>query len=259
MGLDYLHEHAAGGHTKVAFCVPTITAPFPQLLDALEAAIPLIQEAGFIDAMVSEVGNPYISNARNTMLRKALDWGANIIVFLDHDMSFPPESLLNLIQTEGDVVAGTYRFKDDGKVGYMGTLCTHSDGRPIVNDDGTLRAEFVPAGFLKITTSTVVKFMKRFPALIYGPPYHPYIDLFHHGAHAGMWYGEDYGFSRNWGVVDGMGSIKIIPDLDITHHKWVPDKVNKGTGYYKDYPGNFHRFLMGLPGGSEHVNLGEAA
>ena len=45
------------------------------------------------------------------MLRKALDAKADVIVFIDHDVSWDAKDLLTLIQTEGDVVAGTYRFK----------------------------------------------------------------------------------------------------------------------------------------------------
>lgn len=98
---------------KVVLCVPTLTRPHSALLEAIEAAVPALDAAGITHQMVMEVGNPYISQARNVMLRKALDAGADQIVFLDHDVSFPPEALLKLIQTEGDVVAGTYRFKRD--------------------------------------------------------------------------------------------------------------------------------------------------
>ena len=75
---------------KVVLCVPTITRPYQQLLDSIRAAVPLLDEAGIEHQMVSEVGNPYISQARNVMLRKALDADADHIVFLDHDLSFDP-------------------------------------------------------------------------------------------------------------------------------------------------------------------------
>ena len=57
---------------KVVFCVPTIKRPYQQCLDSLEASLPLLNAAGIEHAMVNEVGNPYISAARATMLRKAL-------------------------------------------------------------------------------------------------------------------------------------------------------------------------------------------
>ena len=78
---------------KVVLCVPTLTRPHSALLEAIEAAVPALDAAGITHQMVMEVGNPYISQARNVMLRKALDAGADQIIFLDHDVSFPPEAL----------------------------------------------------------------------------------------------------------------------------------------------------------------------
>ncbi len=116
--------------------------------------MPAIEAAGWESGMVLEIGCPYISNARATMLRKALDAKADVIVFLDHDVSFDPQDLLRLIQTEGDVVAGTYRYKREPEE-YMGALCGNEAGRPLLRDDGCIKATAVPAGFLKITKEAV--------------------------------------------------------------------------------------------------------
>lgn len=220
---------------KVIFCVPTIRKPYRQTLEALAASLPLVQQAGWDEGMVSEVGCPYISAARATMLRKALDARADVIVFIDHDVSWKPRDLLTLIETEGDVVAGTYRFKKDEEE-YMGALFPQIDGTPRVREDGALYAHSAPAGFLKITAKAVDKFMRKYPNLVYGEAYRPHVDLFNHGAHEGVWYGEDYAFCRNWR--EAGGDLFIVPDLDITHH--TADTA---------YPGNFHMFLRRQPGG----------
>ena len=169
------------------------------------------------------------------MLRKAMDAKADVVVFLDHDVSWDPPDLLKLIQTEGDVVAGTYRFKSE-PVEYMGGLIVAGGDRPIVRGDGALLADRVPAGFLKITAGCVDRFMRGFPNLCYGPHYCLSVDLFNHGAHEGVWWGEDYAFSRNWRSLGG--EIWLVPDLNLTHH-----------GADAAFPGNFHQFLMRQPGG----------
>ena len=220
---------------KVVFCIPTVTRPYPQTLAALEDSCALLTDAGIDHYMVAEVGNPYISGARSAMLRKALDAKADVIVFIDHDVSWKPSDLLKLIQTEGDVVAGLYRFKKDEEH-YMGVL-DDDEGRVKVREDGAIKATRVPAGFLKVTREAVNRFMKAYPHLLYGEPCAPSVDLFNHGAHKGAWWGEDYAFCRNW--VDAGGEIWVVPDLDLTHNG---DKA---------YPGNYHRFLMRQPGGSE--------
>jgi len=225
---------------KVVLCVPTITRPYQQCLDSIEASINLLNEAGIEHSMVSEIGNPYISAARSYMLRKALDAGADVIVFIDHDVSWKPSDLLKLIETEGDVVAGLYRFKEDIEH-YMGVVNDNPDGSPIVRGDGCISAARVPAGFLKITKGAVNRFMTAYPDLCYGPKFNLSVDLFNHGAHKGAWWGEDYSFSRNW--IDLGGEIWIVPDLDLDHNS--KDEVFKG---------NFHEFMMRQPGGSKCPN-----
>ena len=114
---------------KVVFCVPTLRKPHRATLSSLAASMPLITAAGWDDGLVSEIGCPYVSAARATMLRKALDARADVIVFIDHDVSWKPENLLTLIEAEGDVVVGTYRFKRPGDH-YMGQPLPGPDGRP---------------------------------------------------------------------------------------------------------------------------------
>ena len=221
---------------KVAFCVPTLRKPYPLFVDSLAASIPLLDAAGIEHQAVSEVGNPYISQARNVMLRKALDAKADTIVFLDHDMGWAPDALLTLIRTDCDVAAGTYRYKCEDER-YMGTVRGGPHGTPLVRADGCILAEWVPAGFLKVTADAVARFMRAYPHLSYGAPYAPYTDLFNHGAHNGTWYGEDYAFSRNYNAAGGQ--IVIVPDLDLIHC------AADGT----QYPGNFHNYLRRQPGG----------
>ncbi len=222
---------------KAVFATPTITKPLAPYLGALEASVPLLEAAGWITESVYEIGNPYISAARSLMTRKALDAKADVIIYIDHDLSWNPEDLLCLLQTEGDVVAGTYRFKKDDEE-YMGSIVSNSLGTPWVRDDGCIRADRVPAGFLKVTPAAIDRFMGVYPHLCYGPRYAPLIDLFNHGAHNGVWYGEDYAFSRNW--IDAGGDIWLVPDLNLCHHSAT-----------RAYPGNFHDFLRRQPGGDK--------
>lgn len=218
---------------RVVFACPTVTRPYDAFLKAVEDSVPSLDAAGLDHKIVWEVGNPYISGARAAMLRKALDAQADVIVFLDHDLSWSPPDLLKLIETQGDVVAGTYRFKDDGKEEYMGSLIGGPDGRPLGRkSDGALTADRIPAGFLKVTKEAVGYFMNSYPKLVYGLPWSPHVDLFNHGAHGGIWYGEDYAFSRNW--IDCGGTIWLVPDLDIDHHH------HDG----RVWKGNFHKFLL---------------
>lgn len=241
---ELLRHKEANKRPKVVFCCPILREPYPQFVKSLTDALPTIQAAGWDEGYAQEVNNPYISGARAAMLRKALDAKADVIVFLDYDLEFPPESLLRLIQTEGPVVAGTYRCKVDTEEQYMGALYHGPDGTPIVREDGCVKASVAPAGFLKITKVAVHEFMAAYPELCYGPKYAQSVDLFNHGAYEGLYWGEDYAFCRRWREMGG--EVWIQPDLDLTH--WKAEKA---------YPGNFHQFLLRQPGGANDPNRKE--
>ncbi len=220
---------------KAVICTPTRDKPHDAYLAALEASIPAMDAAGIKHSVAYEVGCPYISSAMATLARKALDSMPDTLIFIDDDLSWTPEALVKLITCDEDVVGGTYRFKKP-EVEYMGCLHTTAEGQPIVRPDGLLLAKWLPSGFLKITANAVNKFMKAYPELNCGPAYHPTPDLFNHGAHEGIWYGQDYAFCRNYAKC---GPVLLMPDLDITHHR--------GN---ETFPGNFHQFLLRQPGGS---------
>lgn len=225
-----------GCSLKVVICTPTLTKPHPAYLKSLEASIPVLDAAGIEHQTVFEVGCPYISSARATMTKKALDAKADQIIYIDHDVEWEPEGILQLIQLDEHVAAGTYRFKKDEE-SYMATFKTDHEGRPIVREDGMINADWVPAGFLKVTSKAILELMLGYPELICGQAFNRVIDLFNHGAHKGVWYGEDYAFSRRWNELGH--KIWLIPNLNLTHHS-----------YDKAYPGNFHEFMLKQPGGS---------
>lgn len=222
---------------KVVFCTPSLSGPTKPYIESMEASIPLITAAGYEEGYAQQIGCPYISAARANMLRAALDAKAHIIVFIDYDLSWDPGDLLKLIETEGDVVAGTYRCKIDDEQ-YMGTIESDEGGRPIVRADGCISAKLIPAGFLKVTEAAIDAFMGAYPELCYGPRFHQSVDLFNHGVHGRVWWGEDYSFARRW--KEKCGDIWIVPDLNLDHH--TKDNV---------YKGNFHKYLLRQPGGSE--------
>jgi glycosyltransferase involved in cell wall biosynthesis len=220
---------------KVVLCTPTRNHPHPAYVEALKASIPVFKDHGITVGHELEQCEQYISAGMATLCRNAMDKMPDAIVYLDDDMSWTPESLLKLIRSPEDVVGGTYRFKKD-EVEYMGMLHADATGKPQGTFGGLLKAKWLPSGFLKLTAAAIDKFYKAFPELVYGPRYHPGIDLFNHGAHDGLWYGQDYAFCRNY--AERCGPVWLMPNLDINHH--AGDIV---------YPGNYHTYLRQQPGG----------
>jgi glycosyltransferase involved in cell wall biosynthesis len=219
---------------KVTVCTPTRAKPSQPYLDSLAASVPVTEAGGWEVTTVYEVGSPYISHARSKALHKALMAGADAVIFIDDDLSWQPDALLQLLDVGDPVVAGTYRFKRDPEE-YMGAVMSNDDGTP-KQTAGFLEMFSIPAGFLKITREGVVRFIKAYPELCYGDCYTPHVDLFNHGAWGGVWWGEDYAFARRWR--EKCGTVWLIPDLQIDHHTAT-----------ESFPGNFHNFLRAQPGG----------
>lgn len=234
---------------KVIFCVPVYPKrPHQATLDSLRDSVPVIEAAGWDHGLVHEIGCPYISAARATMLRKALDAKADAIVFIDSDVSWRPSDMLKLLETDGDVVAGTYRFKKDDEE-YMGSIKSDGLGRPLVRQsDGAISAVAVPAGFLRVTRAAVNLLMEKYPELCYGEQCSPSFDLFQHGAHQRVYYGEDFAFCRRW--TDLGQDIWLLPDVGLDHHG-AEGRQGEESQVWR---GNFHRFLLKQPGGSESSN-----
>jgi hypothetical protein len=239
---------------KVVFCTPSLAGPTAPYIRSLEASVPLIEAAGWEHGYAQQINCPYISAARANMTRSALDAKADVIVYLDFDLSWDAPDLLKLLEAEGDVVAGTYRPQIDDEQ-YMGTILSKPDGTPLVRvADGAIAAKLIPAGFLKLTANAIDVFMVSYPELCYGPMYHLSVDLFNHGVSERIWWGEDYSFARRW--KEKCGDIWIVPNLNIDHWKLQldsqgrPQRDENDQEIRKPYRGNFHKFLLRQPGGS---------
>jgi hypothetical protein len=216
---------------KIIFCVPVFPKPFKETCDSIEDEREVLAGAGWKSDVLWQVGCPYISAARALLLRTALDAQATAIIFVDQDVSWTPGTALKLLETEGGMVAGTYRYKQDGEEKYMGGLRESPQGRPIARPDGALDALHAPAGFLKVTREAVNLMMTKHPELCWGEASSPHFDLFAHGVMDGEWRGEDVAACMRW-IAAGQ-KLWIVPDLDITHHS-----IDKA------YSGNLHEFLQ---------------
>ncbi len=215
---------------KVVFCVPVYPKPFKETEEAIKAECAVLHKEGWLTDSLWQVGCPYISAARCILLRYALDENATAVVFIDQDISWPAGEVLKLLNAEGGLVAGTYRYKQDGNEKYMGSLKESPQGKPIVRADGCVEALWAPAGFMRVSRVALNQMMKAHPELICGEPCRPHFDMFGHGVIDGEWRGEDVAACLRW---RNMGEkLWIVPDLDITHHS--PEKA---------YPGNLHKFL----------------
>jgi hypothetical protein len=223
---------------KVVFCVPCYPTdrPYPQTEKAFQDEKPFLKASGWNAEVIYQSGLPYISAARAMLLRRALNKDATVIFFVDQDISWKPGEATRLINTEGGLVAGTYRYKHDEEH-YMGGLAETEEGIAGYREDGCLDALVMPAGFMKVTRAAVNAMIKAHPELTCGEASTPMFDMFSHGIMEGEWRGEDAAACLRW---IRMGEkVWCLPDLEITHH--AKDRT---------YPGNLAKYLERISGHS---------
>lgn len=175
---------------------------------------------------------------RNTMVQRAVRSKADILLFIDSDQTFSPESVMKLIESDRPVTALAYRKKKEIEE-YCCLVESGDDGRPVV-DDGWVEVSAAGTGMMAIKMEAIEKMNKAHAHRLYRTDNGgDRIALFEYELINGKYWGEDYNFCRRWR--DLGGKIWLWPDADIGH-----------VGY-SSHPGNFHHFLM-RPG---HVTTSE--
>jgi len=200
-----------------------------------------------------------ISRARNAAVAHFLsDADATHLLFIDSDIEFEAKDVIALLQSDKDVVCGSYpqKWLDLSKynsapgsgqaVKPIHACVTHSvhlSDSKIINmssQSTSLPVKYATTGFLLVKRGVFEAMMKAYPERQYRND----IDGYMGGANALFFYdffpvtiepvsrryeSEDYGFSRLWTSIGG--DIFVIPDITLRHYGWFA------------YEGNLHNTL----------------
>jgi len=191
-------------------------------------------------------GDSYVHRARNTICAKFLeDPFATDLFFIDSDMQWNAEALVNMILLPEEVIGGSYPVKNNWgawislpefEMGEDGK--NHPRGRVLQDGTALLKAHVVAGGFLRIKRSALEKFKEKYPDLWYNEPsadpaaperkYHSY---FMSQVEDHLLYGEDMWFSKKLRECG----------LDM----YIYPNVNMGHFGVKGWQGNYHQYLKG--------------
>lgn len=131
---------------KVAVLIPSadhVCADFAMSLATMMSS----SAASFRMVLMNEKSS-LITIARNNLVKRALDFGADYALFLDSDMTFPQNTLLRLVSHKKDVVAATYR-KRVAPFDLLGKL------KDTDRSDGVAEAEHLPTGCMLINAKVL--------------------------------------------------------------------------------------------------------
>lgn len=133
---------------KVMLATTAYDSPDASYTYSIARSREALREAGVPSAYLLLQGNCHVDDARNTVVSDFLASDCTELVFLDADVSWEPEHLVQLCRFDCDLVGGVYPYRRDTgmdamPVRYMAD-CFEPDER------GLLEVEGLPTGFLKI-------------------------------------------------------------------------------------------------------------
>jgi|SRR5579863_699861 len=192
-----------------------------EYLDSWTRTLVKLVEAGIPFGSLYRGGDPYLSKVRSKLatdfLRKFPQ--ASDFFFIDDDVGWPAEKVIEFIRRPEGVLAGIYPKKSDELDFPVHLIADTATGKLIEREDGLLRAFKVPTGFLRIKR-WVLEEMTKISGIFYDTEHDhsvgEYSNIFEMGVAPDRWWtGEDYAFAQKW--VDMGGEVWIDPDIQFTH------------------------------------------
>lgn len=137
---------------------PSYDSPSPSYVFSIARSREALTNAGIPSAYLLLQGLCHVDDARNKIVREFLDTDCTDLVFLDADVDWEPEGLVQLCQREVDIVGGIYPYRRNGSEEMPVRL---KDGaKPI---DGLVEVLGLPTGFMKIKRHVLEKMASLAP------------------------------------------------------------------------------------------------
>lgn len=175
---------------------------------------------GITMGIMVQAGDCFVDKARNKLITNFLrDFPhTDNFFFLDDDLGWPAEKVLEFIQRPDDVVVGVYPKKVD-ELDWPCTIAVNTDTGELISDQGLYLAVMAPTGFMRIkrrVLEALVNQAKLFEDITPEGDMHSYAYVFESGrGHDGNYWGEDYTFCRK--VKDAGFNIWIDPNITFKH------------------------------------------
>lgn len=221
-----MNDMAAPQHC-VVFATPTydhrVTLEYLRSLTETEWAL---ASAHILHGYVYQGGDQFIAKVRNKLVWRFLTHFpmATDLFFLDDDVGWPADKVIEFIHRPEDIVAGIYPKKSEMVDFPVELACDGATGE-LIERDGLYQALGIPMGFTRIKRHVLEKLAKHAQTFkdqeIDGNP-GEYPGIFETGIGSdGWWWGEDHTFCRKW--LDLGGSIWVDPSISFAHRghrKW---------------------------------------
>ncbi len=175
----------------------------------------------------------FVDMSRNTLVAQFLKTDSTHLMMIDDDMGWNADAVVRMLLHDVEFIAGAGPKKVDSGDEFCCHINVHADETPIVQN-GLISASHVGGAFMLLKRAAIERMIKAYPDMVCRAVHmeHGY-RFFETRYTANAFHSEDYLFCDRFTAAGG--EIWIYPDVEFTH---------TGT---KDYRGNYHKFLLGLP------------
>ena len=225
---------------QVVFATPSLSASVCiEYKRSICGTVALLMQHGISHGFIDRVGDAYLAKVRNKLATEFLESYPTCenFFFLDDDIGWPPEKVIEFLMRPEPVLAGIYPKKSD-EIDFPVEMLADLSAGQLIERGGLFRALGVPTGVLRIKRHVLehlAKKSRRFRDMEAGGKECWYYNIFETGVGADDWFwGEDYCFARKW--TDDGQEVWVDPNIEFTHRgtkKWCNRLVDH-LSIYRD-------------------------
>jgi hypothetical protein len=179
---------------------------------------------GIRHEVVTAAGDSLVARARNTLVSVFMTSGHSHLLFIDADIEWPWEAVVQLLGADKDVICGAYPKKMTPRAYAVNFL---HDRAAAGDASGLIEVEAAASGFLMIRRDVFERMMAAYPETRYGGTeglseqqnqltYALFECLLDDSRGERRYLSEDYGFCRRWRAIGG--HIWLDPRIELRHH-----------------------------------------
>lgn len=178
----------------------------------------LLKDAGIAHGRADRGGDCFVAKVRNKLVREFLDGPGTDLFFLDDDLGWPAQKVIDFINRPEPIIAGVYPKKSDDMDWPVG-LKADGDTGELITLNGLYLASFAGSGFMRIkreVLETLAATVPTFKDIEMAGEAKEFPLIFNAGLDADGWFcGEDVAFCR---LANAHGfDIWVDPDIDFRH------------------------------------------
>ena len=140
-------------------------------------------------------GDAFVSKARNVIVHRFLKTQATDLLFIDADVGFDAQGVIDLCRAEPPIVMGLYRMKTDDKVRFPALM-----NDPVIRHPSNpelIKLQYGPAGFMRLRREVFTAMREKWPDQYYvNAGAEPVFDYFPAGRFGNHFIGEDINFCQ---------------------------------------------------------------